>query len=282
MHVLGNWWKTKAIDRVIGLIAGQGELPILFAKAASSLKREVVTFGVEGQTDRRVEALSRETHYVRMGELARLAELLKSSHVKRAVLAGGLPKREIYNPSLTLDQAAKDLLQQTSNRGDDHLLRAFRFFLKAKCGVSVVDSRVFLKEVLVPRGVLTRRAPTEEEWKDLRFGRRAAKMVGGLDIGQTVVVKKGVVLAVEAIEGTDAAIRRGGELGGEGAVVVKTAKPRQDLRFDLPCVGVETLHSLKAVSSRVLGLEAGKALMLFKEEVLRQADGEGITIVGLS
>ncbi len=265
----------------VGLIAGQGEFPLLFAKAAQAQKRPVVLFGVEGYTDKRVEGFASESHYIGLGELGRLVELLKEKKIKEVVFAGGVPKRRIYDPSLKLDITAKGLIDGTRNKGDDHLLRAFGLLLKARCGVSVMDSRSLLKDSLAPKGVLTRRKPEAGEWDDLKLGFKVAKHVGKMDIGQTVVIKDGVVLAVEALEGTDQAIRRGGELGGGGVVVVKVCKPGQDLRFDLPCVGPETLHKLEEASSRVLGVEAGKTIFIGREKVLEEADKHNLTIVGL-
>jgi DUF1009 family protein len=265
----------------LGLIAGQGEFPVIFAEAVSAQNKELIVFGVKGYTDPRVEKFSSSMHSVDLGSLGDLVETLKKSGVKHVVLAGGVPKREIYNSSFKMDDTAKGFIHGTGNKGDDHLLKAFGVFLKLKCGVSVVDSRHFLKNVLVAKGVLTQRKPTPEEWKDLRFGYKIAKGIGKMDIGQTVVVKSGVVLAVEAIEGTDNAVRRGGELGHGGAVVVKVAKPNQDLRFDLPCVGAQTLSVLRSVSSKVLGVESGKTIFLRKNEILEEADRQDITLVGL-
>jgi UDP-2,3-diacylglucosamine hydrolase len=144
-----------------------------------------------------------------------------------------------------------------------------------------VDSRVFLKPVLAPKGVLTRRKPNEAEKKDIALGFKAAKHIGRLDAGQTIVVKDGTIVSVEALEGTDQAIRRAGALAGAGCVVVKAAKPNQSLRFDLPCVGRETLESMCAVSAGVLALEAGKTLVLSKESFLDAADKLSICVIGL-
>ena len=275
------WWKHRSGSEPMGLIAGTGQFPVLLAQAASSLDRRLVAFGVEGYTDRSVEPFCVKTHYVAMGELEKLLTLLKENRIRQVLLAGGLPKKEIYNPSVSFDGAAQGLLKGTSNKGDDHLLKAFEFFLRAKHGIRIVDSREFLKDVLAPKGVLTRRKPTPEEWQDLRFGWQIAKGIGKMDIGQTVVVKRGVVLAVEALEGTDEAVRRGGALAKEGAVVVKISKPRQDLRFDLPCVGPATVDTLRSASSKALGVESGRTLLLLKEKILEEADRSGITIVGL-
>jgi DUF1009 family protein len=216
-----------------------------------------------------------------LGELGRLVELLKQKKIKQVVFAGSVPKKQIYDPDFKLDTAAQDFIRVTHNKGDDHILRAFGLLLKARCGVSVIDSRSILKDSLAPRGVLTRRVPTAKEWQDLKLGFKVAKHIGRMDVGQTVVVKDGVVLAVEALEGTDQAIRRGGELGGAGVVVVKVSKPNQDLRFDLPCAGLETLETLKKVSSRVLGVETGKTVLISREKVLDAADKAEMTVVGL-
>ena len=274
-------FKGHSFPRALGLIAGKGDFPVIFAEAASSLKQPLVVFGVKGTTDPRVEPFAQETHYVELGALGHLVDLLKKTKIKKVVLAGGIPKREMYNPSFRMDGTAERFIHETRNKGDDHILKALQFFLKAKCGVSIVDSRIFLKNVLATKGTLTRRVLTPAEKDDLKFGWRIAKGIGKMDIGQTVVVKDGVVLAVEALEGTDAAIRRGGQLSGAGAVIVKVAKPNQDLRFDLPCIGHETLESMKAVGSKVIGVEALKTILLFKEKLIEAADQADISLVGL-
>ena len=258
------WGRGAGSNGAIGLIAGQGDFPLLFAKAASSMKKDVVLFGVQGYTDKRVESFAKETHYVPLGGLEPLIDLLKKTQVKKVVLAGHIPKKEIYNSSFRPDQTTKRFIATTANKGDDHLLRAFQMFLKVQCGVSVLDARIFLKSILATKGLMTRRSPSGTEAGDLKFGWKIAKGIGKMDIGHVVVVKHGIVLAVEALEGTDEAIRRGGKLGGGEVVVVKVAKPNQDLRFDLPCVGLETLEILKSASSKVLGIEAGKTILLFK------------------
>ncbi len=274
------WGRTSPTEP-IGVIAGQGDFPILFAKAASSLKRSVFVFGVEGVTDKRVENFALETHYVGLGELGKLVDLLKAKKIRRVAFAGGIPKKRLYDPSLKLDISAQSFIHQTSNKGDDHILRALEMYLKLKCGACVIDSRTFLKDALAPKGLMTKRPLTDREQKDLKFGAQVARHIGKMDIGQTVVVKDGIVLAVEALEGTDQAIRRGGELGNGGVVVVKTSKPNQDLRFDLPCVGPETLQSLKAASARVFGVEAGKTIMISKEKLIEAANGAHISLVGI-
>jgi hypothetical protein len=273
------WNRTHS--ETIGLIAGKGDFPVVFAEAAFSLKQPLIVFGIKGFSDPRLESFALETHYLDLGSLGKLVDLLKKTKVKKVVLAGGIPKREIYNPSFEMDDTAKGFIGSTRNKGDDHILRALQFFLKAKCGVSIADSRHFLKNMMASKGLMTRRVPTKNEMNDLRFGWRIAKGIGRMDIGQTVVVKDGVVLAVEALEGTDAAIRRGGQLSKTGAVIVKVSKPQQNLRFDLPCVGMDTLESMKAVGAKVIGMESSKTIMLFKEKLVEAANEADLTLVGL-
>jgi DUF1009 family protein len=263
------------------LIAGQGTFPVLFAKAATSVNRPVIVFGVESVTDRRVEEFASETHYVGLGELGRLIDLLRAKRIKQVVFAGSVPKKRWYDDSLKLDGAAEDFMRQASNKGDDHLLRSLEALLKVKCGASVIDSRAFLKDTIAKKGVLTRHEPSAGQARDLQIGFRTAKHVGQMDVGQTVVVKDGIIVAVEALEGTDQAIRRGGELAGSGAVVVKVAKPNQALRFDLPCVGLDTIEAMRAASALVLGVEAGKTILLQKEKFIASAERSGVCVVGL-
>jgi len=263
------------------LLAGQGEFPLIIAEAASSLKQELILFGLKGYTDKRIETYAKEAHYIELGALEELIHDIKESRVKRMVLAGAVPKREIYNPESKMDTTAKDFIHQNKLKGDDQLLKAFQLYLKVKLGVDVIDSRLFLKETLATKGVLTKRLPTQSEWDDLKFGFKIAKGIGSMDIGQTVVVKDGVVLAIEALEGTDKAIERGTRLGRGNAVIVKVSKPNQDLRFDLPCIGMGTLESIKNGTSKVLGVESGKTLLLHKDQLLESANRDGITIVGL-
>jgi DUF1009 family protein len=171
-------------------------------------------------------------------------------------------------------------LARLRSREDDVLLRGIADEL-ARDGIRILESTLCLPQILTRDGVMTKRAPRGEEWEDIRLGFRTAKEIGRLGIGQTVVVKNQVILAVEAVEGTDAAIRRGGALAQSGCVVVKVSKPQQDLRFDVPAVGAGTVNSLHEVGGAVLAVEAGKTILLEKEDLLRQADAYGIAVVGV-
>jgi UDP-2,3-diacylglucosamine hydrolase len=276
-----SFWPEFLNDRgPVGLIAGEGDFPVELARAAADDKSPLTVIGLEGYMDARLERYALETHKIVFGQLDPLFSLLKKKAIRRVVLAGSVPKKKIYDPAFKLDGTAQNLIHGARNKGDDHLFRAFGLLLKSR-GVLVIDPRDLLPKAVAKKGTLTRRGPTERENLDLRLGFEAAKHIGKMDIGQTIVIKDGIVLAVEALEGTDAAIRRAGELGGGAAVVVKVAKPGQDLRFDLPCVGLRTLDSLKEASSRVLGVEAGKTLLIETQRLIQAADDNGMTIVGL-
>ncbi len=265
----------------VGLIAGTGEYPLVFAEAFSSQKKKLIVIGVEGLADKRLGEWAAEAHYLALGDLDGLIALLKKKQIKEVVFAGGIPKKEIYNPSFQQDTQAKGFMQGVRNKGDDHLIRAFGLFLKARCGVSVMDPRGLLKSILATKGNMTRRTLSPVEMADIKFGFRIAKEIGRMDIGQTVIVRSGVVLAVEALEGTNQALRRGAELGHGEVTAVKVAKPKQDLRFDLPCVGFETLSIMAENGIRVLAVEAGKTIMLNKETLIKTANEKNLTLVGL-
>ena len=274
------WFKKSFKGKVLGLIAGGGDFPLQFAENAKKNGQRLVIFGVKGHTKPAVTEYADAAYFMDLGAVGDLVRYLKESGIKQVVLAGSVPKKEMYNPQFEADTITKEIINAPSNRGDDHMLRAFEIFLKLRCGVSVLYSRLFMKGMLAEPGVMTECAPSAEEWKDLRFGLQIARKTGRMDIGQSVVVKGAVVLAVEAIEGTDEAIRRGAALGRGGVVVVKVPKPNQDLRFDLPCVGPDTIQTMITHGARVLGLEAGRTLMIHKEDLLKTANEACMAIVG--
>ncbi len=264
----------------IGLVAGSDELPLVFARCARDSGEKVVAVGVTGYTERRLAAVVSRMHWVGPGELGRVPGLLRDDGVERAVLVGRIPQ-EIVFAGIEFDDTTRELLASVEHRQTDALLRSVGQVLE-RTGLELVDARPYLGEMVPGKGVLTARAPDEREQGDIEFGSRIAREVGRLDIGQTVVVKERVVLAVEAIEGTDEAVRRGAALApGGGAVVVKTAKPNQDLRFDLPVVGIRTVEVLREAGVSVLALEAGKTVMLNREQVVREADAAGIAITAV-
>jgi len=264
----------------IGLIAGNGRFPLVFAAAARAAGVEVVAVAHRGETPEEIGTYADELTWVRVGELGKIIRVLKRAGVRRAVMAGGIRKPR-HLADMRPDFRGAAFLAKTRSLKDDVLLRGIAAELE-RDGITVVESTLFCG-ALVPRaGTLTRATPRAKEWEDVRFGFRVAKDIGRWDIGQSVVVKGGTVLAVEGIEGTDEAIRRGGLLGRGGIVVVKVSKPTQDLRFDVPAVGPTTIDVLREVGGRVLALEADRTLMLDREAMIAAADAADIAIVALA
>lgn len=263
----------------IGLIAGNGRFPLLFAAAARAAGVAIVAVAHRGETPEEIAALVDDLTWVRVGELGKIIRTFKRAGVRQAVMAGGIRKpRQLGGFRPDLRGAA--FLARTRSLKDDVLLRGVADELE-RDGITVVSSTLYLGRLVPAAGVLTRRAPSAREWEDVHLGFAVAKDIGRWDIGQSVVVKQGAVLAVEGLEGTDAAIRRGGGLGHGEVVVVKVSKPGQDLRFDVPAVGRQTVAVLREVDARVLALEAGRTIVIDREDVVAAADAAGIAIVAL-
>jgi DUF1009 family protein len=263
----------------LGIIAGMGELPIAIAVDARSKGYTVLAVGLEPLADRGLESCVDEIRWINVGKLGEIIEYLKKSGVDNVVMAGKVPKEMLYRSKISPDLRAIKLLFTLRDRSDDSILLAIARELK-KDGMTLLNTTDFSTRLLTPEGVLTDKGPTEEEWKDIAFGWGIAKEMGRLDIGQTVVIRNLAVMAVEAIEGTDEAIRRGGKLAGRDAVVIKVSKPQQDMRFDVPVVGPDTLAAMLEVNARVLAVEAEKSILLRREVLLREANEAGISVVG--
>jgi hypothetical protein len=217
---------------------------------------------------------------VKLGQLGKIIKYFRGEGVRETVFAGTITKTRIFHDILP-DFKGLTLWNKIDNRLDDAILRAVASSLEEE-GIRVLASTCYLDHLFFPQGLLTRKKPSAAQLDDIRFGWKIAREVGRLDIGQCVVVRDRSVLAVEAIEGTDAAIRRGGELAGSGAVVVKLKKPDQDFRFDLPATGPRTIETLAAVKGVVLAVEAGQSLLFDKEAMIAAADRAGLVVVGLS
>lgn len=267
----------------IGLIAGNGRFPVIFAEKARDQGLCVVAVAHRGETlpelETVVSASGGETHWIHVGQLNRMIKIFKSSGVEQVVMAGGIKKTRLFT-HIRPDLRSLKLLRQIGQNKDDVLLRAVAGELESE-GLSVRESTLYLSSILAIKGPMTRRIPSADEWEDIRFGWEIAKEVGRLEIGQCIVVKRRVVLAVEALEGTDETIRRGGRLCRSGAVVIKVSKPQQDLRFDVPAVGPSTIDTMVEVKAGTLALEAGKTLLLDKEMLLEKANQAGISIIGM-
>jgi DUF1009 family protein len=265
----------------IGLIAGTGELPIAVANEARALGYRVIAIALEPLADDSLSSYVDEIKKVNVGKFGKILDALKKHDVKEAVMAGKVSKTLLYKTKITPDLRAMKLLFSLKDRSDDSVLMAITKELE-KEGIHLMDVTRFSSGLVTPDGVLTQERPTEREMRDVEFGWKIAKEMGRLDIGQTVVVKDRAVMAVEAIEGTDEAIKRGGKLAGKGAVVVKVSKPDQDMRFDVPVVGSDTLKSMREVNAKVLAVESGKSIILNKDKFIKEAGRSGIVIVGYS
>jgi len=264
----------------IGIIAGGGQFPLLFTEAAKARGVEVAAVGHQGETDPELEGEADCFCWVKLGQLGRIIKFFKRHEISRIVFLGTITKTRIFR-DVRPDIKGLTLWNKIDIKHDDSILRAIATALE-KEGIEVVESTIYLQELLFPKGIITRKKPNQEQIADIKFGWRIAREMGRLDIGQCVVVRQRTVLAVEAIEGTDAAIRRGGSLGGGQAVVVKIKKPGQDFRFDLPAIGTKTINTMREVKAVVLAVEAGQALLFDRQETVRQAQKAGIVMVGIS
>lgn len=263
----------------VGIIAGTGELPKIIARDAKERGYKVITVALENLALPEIAGFSDEIKWINVGKLGELIGAFKKFNVTEAIMAGKVPKSLLYKSRITPDIRAVKLLFSLKDKSDDSILNAITKELESE-GIRIIDTAALSPHLLTPEGVLTEDPPAKDEWQDIEFGWKIAKEIGGLDIGQTVVVKGQAVMAVEAIEGTDEAIRRGGKWAGVGAVVVKISKPHQDMRLDVPVVGIATIKSMIDVAARVLAVEADRSIIIDREKLIKEAEEGGITIVG--
>jgi len=261
----------------IGLIAGSGQFPIIFSKAARAKGIKVYAIAHNGETDPRLEEFVDRMEWIYLGQVGRLINFFRRQGIRDVVMAGAITKTRMFS-DFRPDLKALKLLANMIHTHDDGLLRAFAEALERE-GLRVCPSTFLLPELIAPPGCWTKRRPSKTEMADVNLGWRVAKEIGRLDIGQCVVVRNGSVLAVEAIDGTDATIRRGGILGKGKIVVVKVSKPNQDLRFDVPAVGVQTIETMYEVGAKVLAIEAGKSVVFDRIEMVRLADKYNISVI---
>lgn len=264
----------------IGLIAGNGRFPIIFADNAKKLGYHVSAVAHEGETEPELAGHVDRIHWIKIGQLNKLIKAFKDDGVHQAVMLGGIKKTHVFT-TVRPDFRTLAMATRLALWKDDDILRELAKELERE-GIAICESTFGLEGILVEEGTLTARAPSEKEWEDIRYGWEVAHDIGRLDIGQCVVIKDRVVVAVEAVEGTDGAIKRGGDLAKEGAVVVKRSKPQQDLRFDLPAVGPRTIEVMASVKASVLAIEAGRTILLDREIMLEKAKSARIAIVGIT
>lgn len=270
----------------LGLIAGNGRFPFLVADAAAAHGYELVVAAIKEETSAGLEQKSKNFHWLSLGELSKLIEIFQREGVTQAVMAGQVKHKQIFS-AIKPDWRLAKLLLSLGTRNTDSLIGAVAKVLEEE-GIHLLSSTALLEPLLARPGVLTERAPTEAERKDIAYGRAVARHLAQYDIGQTVVIAESACVAVEAMEGTDATILRAGEimrgLAGSASTlsreltVVKVAKPKQDMRFDVPVVGLGTLEAMRRAGATCLALDAGKCLLLDGEKMLASAAG-GISIV---
>ncbi len=277
----------------LGLIAGNGRFPFLLLDAARARGLHVVVAAIREETDpemdrRAAQDHGMEVHWMSLGELSRLIETFQAAGVKRAVMAGQVRHKQIFS-AIRPDWRLAKLLMSLRTRSTDMLLGAVAKVLSDEA-IDLISSTAYLEPMLARAGVLTARAPNAVEQIDLEYGLRVARGIAGFDLGQTVVIAGAACVAVEAMEGTDGTIARAGALMtslqqdastlARSLTVVKVAKPKQDLRFDVPVVGVPTIQAMRAAGATCLAIEAGRTLLFDEETMIREADAAGISIVG--
>ena len=264
----------------IGLIAGSGQFPLLFARAAQQKGWEVYSAAYMKETDPELVRFSASVEWLYVGQIKKLISFFRRHHVCQAVMMGAIQKPRMFS-NLRPDMKALALIAGMQHSHDDALLRRFADLLE-KEGIKIMPSTLLLPDLLAPAGVWTRRRPSPAESRDIDIGWRIAKEIGRLDIGQCVVIKSGSILAVEAIDGTDSTIERGGRLGAGRAVVVKICKPHQDTRFDIPAVGLQTIEIMQSVQVKTLAVEAGKVVVFDRQEMIERADAYKMAIVAIN
>lgn len=260
----------------IGLIAGSGVLPLEFVKSAKKEGEKVVVFALEGMAPAEIEELADRTYWVNVGQYKKFVFLLAKEMIRRLAFIGKVDKGLIYGKG-TLEKEASEGLKALKNKKDTSIFEEITRRLNM-VGVEVVEATRYLSHMLPEKGVLSSRKPDAELEEDISFGYETAKKLAGMDIGQAVVVKGKAVVAVEAMEGTDATVSRAKEVAGDGCVMVKTGRPDQDMRWDVPTVGPDTVAKLIENGFKALAIESGKMFLLEKEKTLQMADDAGLIV----
>jgi DUF1009 family protein len=263
-----------------GLIAGNGRFPILALETARSLGHEVVAVGIEGEASRDIEPLAARTYWVTIGQLGRLIEVLKGEGITEVIMAGQVKHVSIFS-SLRPDWRLAKLLASLRQLNTDALIGGVAKVLAAE-GIHLGDSTRLLKPLLAGQGSLTKRRFDDDEKRDVKYGRRIAHALAGFDVGQSVAIAGRACVAVEAMEGTDAMLRRAAALvNGRPLRLIKVSRRRKHLLFDVPVAGPGTIAAMKETGTTALAVDAGRTLLLDKEEMLGAADAAGIAVVGL-
>ena len=263
--------------RRYGLIAGNGKFPLQMLEVARSQGVEVVVIAIKEEAFPQIASVGFTTHWISLGQLGKLIQLLKREGISQAIMAGQVKHKQIFS-RIVPDMKLLKLLTSLGSRNTDSLIGGVAKILEDE-GIQLMDSTVFLKPLLPEPGVLTRRAPNNSEANDIRYGRRIAQEIARMDVGQAVVIRDQACIAVEAMEGTDEMIRRAAQItGNQQMTVVKVSKPSQDMRFDVPVIGLPTVKLMAAVNASALAIDANSTLLLDRNELIKVADREGIAI----
>jgi DUF1009 family protein len=266
----------------IGLIAGNGRFPFLALQGARSLGHDVTIVAIKEEAFSELETTARdaraEFHWVSLGQLGKCIKILKAAGISRAVMAGQVKHVKIFS-GIMPDFTLVSVLKRLKARNTDALISAVADVMR-DAGIELMDSTTFLQPLLARAGTLTDRMPSEQEHQDFEFGYRMADAIAALDIGQTIAVKHKAVVAVEAMEGTDEVIGRAGHLAGPGVRIIKVAKPKQDMRFDVPVIGIATIQAMRIAGASALSVDAERTLVLDGERAIKSANEAGIAMVG--
>ena len=267
----------------LGLIAGNGRFPFLVLEAARAQGHAVTVIAAREETFPDIEGLAARVgaalHWISLGQLGTCLRVFEEAGVTHAIMAGQVKHTKIFSGGIVPDLTFLSVLRRVRSMSTDGVIGAVADLFKER-GIELIDSTALLAPLLAGAGVLTERPPSDQERADFAFGYPIADGLAGLDVGQTIVVKGRAVVAVEAMEGTDAVIARAGALAGAGTVVVKVAKPNQDMRFDVPVVGVATIAAMAAAGATALSIDAGKTLLMDGAEIFGAANAAGICVVG--
>jgi DUF1009 family protein len=264
----------------IGLIAGNRKFPLLFSEAARKKGFYVVAVAIKGDTSPRLKSTVDKIHWIGLHQFQQMFGIFKQEGITKVIMAGQISPRRLFSKEIQKDKELSTLLRQIKDKKADTIFGAVAKRLEQE-GLSLIDSTTFVEHLLPKKGTLTRCEPDFSIWEDIYFGLQQAKAIAYLDIGQTVAVKEQVVVAVEAFEGTDNLIRRAGRIVKSGMTVVKVSKPNQDMRFDIPVVGLNTVRNLVGARAKCLAIEADKTLFIDKEDAVALADKKRLAIVAV-
>lgn len=271
---------VRPVRQKIGLISGSGKFPFLFAKAAKDKGFRVLSIAVKNNTDPGLSKFVDDIRWFKISEFRKIFEFLNKEDIKDVVMAGQIKPSTLFDKEIFSDEELRKLIIDLKDRRTDSIFGAIARKL-IESGIKLLDSTIFLEDYLPKKGILTPVEPSKEIWDDINFGFHIAKEVARLDIGQVVVVRNKAIVAVESMEGTDATIRRAGTIASKGCVAVKVSKPNQDMRFDIPVVGLKTIKNLLKIKAKCLAFEAGKTLLIDKERCIKEARRHNLIIAAI-